>query len=140
MIFICGGLALLFLANVLFERDDHQLQSGSLTVFTAFTWVAAVLSVFARRHVQDQAGRMLAVLVALSVVLLVLAAFDWGRRQLLIAAVVVAAVLSMFVVRVGFESLKVPPQWGQAQIVAQAQADEYSLELPVRSQLDCTQE
>jgi tetratricopeptide (TPR) repeat protein len=135
MIGICGGLALLFLSNVLFERSDHQLQLGSLTVFAAFTWVAAVLSVFARRHVEDQAGRMFAVLAAVSVVLLVLAAFDWGRRQLLIAAVVVAAVLSLFVVRVGFESLKVPPQWGQAQIVAQAQADEYSLELQYAANL-----
>ena len=116
-----------WLVNATYERADHELLFGSVTVLTALSTVVAFISVFLRRHVADQAGRMFAVLAAVSLLLLVLAAYDWGRRQLMIAAAVTAVALSLFIVRVGFESQKVPPQWERAQIASQATADESAL-------------
>jgi tetratricopeptide (TPR) repeat protein len=129
MVVLCLVLGGLLLVNILCKLSDHELVFGACTVFIALASVVALLSVFARRHVEDQAGRMFLLLAGLAVLLLVLAAYDWGRRSLMIAAVVAAAALSMFVVRVGYESLKVPPQWERAQIVAQTQADEEALTL-----------
>lgn len=129
MVVICMALAALLLANALYKLPDHELVFGGATVFTALTVLVAFISVFARRHVEDQAGRMFLLLAGLAVLLLVLAAYDWGRRQLIIAAAVAAAALSLFIVRVGFESLKVPPRWERVQIVAQTQADEDALTL-----------
>jgi hypothetical protein len=129
MVAICLALAALLVANAACKLTDHELMFGGATVFIALTVLVAFISVFARRHVEDQAGRMFALLAGLSVVLLGLAAYDWGRRKLLIAAVVVAAALSMFIVRVGFESLKVPPQWEREQIAAQTRAERDALTL-----------
>jgi hypothetical protein len=120
-------------ANAFYKREDHSLVFGSATVFIALTSAAAFISVFLRSHLEDQAGRMFALLTALSVILLVLAAYDWGRRKLLAAAALIAAVLSLFIVRVGFESLKVPPQWARAQVAAQAKADEDALQLQYKN-------
>jgi hypothetical protein len=119
---ICGLLAAALVGTALAKHDDHGLLFGGATVFFALTAVAACLSVFARKHVEDQAGRTFVVLVALGFILLVLAAHDWARRQLVITALVVAAALSMFIVRVGFESLKVPPQWERSQVASRATA------------------
>jgi hypothetical protein len=127
LVIICGLLAVAMVGTALANHDDHGLLFGSATVFFALTAVAACVSVFARKHVEDQAGRTFVVLVALSLILLVLAAHDWARRQLVIAAVVVAAALSMFIVRVGFESLKVPPQWERSQVASRAMATENAL-------------
>jgi tetratricopeptide (TPR) repeat protein len=129
MVVLCLVLGALLLANILCKFTDHELVFGAFTVFTALTSMVALLSVFARRHVEDQAGRMLLLLAGLAVLLLVLATYDWGRRQLMIAAAVAAVALSLFIVRVGFESLKVPPRWERVQIVAQTQADEDALTL-----------
>ena len=63
----------------------------------------------------------------LGVAALSLIAHDWARRQLLIAAAIAAAALALFIIRVGFESLNVPPQWERDQIVARADADESML-------------
>jgi hypothetical protein len=127
LVIICGLLAVAMVGTALANHDDHGLLFGSATVFFALTAAAACVSVFARKHVEDQAGRTFVVLVALSLILLVLAAHDWARRQLVIAAVVVAAALSMFIVRVGFESLKVPPQWERSQVASRATATENAL-------------
>ena len=127
LVVICGLLAAALVGTALAKHDDHGLLFGGATVFFALTAVAACLSVFARKHVEDQAGRTFVVLVALSLILLVLAAHDWARRQLVIAAVIVAAALSMFIVRVGFESLKVPPQWERSQVASRAMATENAL-------------
>jgi tetratricopeptide (TPR) repeat protein len=126
---ICALGVAVGLVTAFFMRKDHGLLFGGATVFTALSAVAALASVFVRRHVEDQAGRMFLVLVALSIILLVLAAHDWARRQLLITALVVAAALSVFIVRVGFESLKVPPQWERAQIADRATTVEKALKL-----------
>jgi hypothetical protein len=135
MVTMCLALALLLLANAAYKLADHELVFGGVTIFTALTLAAAFISVFLRRHVEDQAGRMFVPLAALSVLLLVLAAYDWERRQLLVAAVVIAAALSMFIVRAGFESLKVPPQWERAQIAAQTQVAEDALTLQYKEDL-----
>jgi len=129
LVVICGLLAAVGLVSACVKHADHGLLFGGATVFTALTSVAALVSVFTRKHMEDQAGRMFALLAALSVILLVLAAHDWARRQLLIAALVAAAALSVFIVRVGFESLKVPPQWERAQIADRADAAESALAL-----------
>lgn len=142
LVVICALLALALLATACVKHADHGLLFGAATVFTALTAVAALVSVSMRKHVEDQAGRMFLLLAALSVILLVLAAHDWARRQLLFAAVIVAVALSAFIVRVGFESLKVPPQWERAQIADQADAAESALKLqgkrdvPVLGKLD----
>ena len=55
----------------------------------------------------------------LGVAALSLIAHDWARRQLLIAAAIAgAAALALFIIRVGFESLNVPPQWERDQILS----------------------
>ena len=135
LVVICSALAGLLLANVLYRLADHELVFGSVTILAAVTLAAAFISVFLRRHLEDQAGRMFLPLAALSVLLLVLAAYDWGRRPLLITAAVTAAALSIFIVRVGFESMKVPPQWERSQIAAQTQADEDALTLQYNENL-----
>ena len=61
-----------WLVNARYERADHELLFGSVTVLTALSTVVAFISVFLRRHVADQAGRMFAVLAAVSLLLLVL--------------------------------------------------------------------
>jgi hypothetical protein len=129
MVVICLVLGALLLAKFWSNRSDHELVLGAFTVFTALTSVVALISVLARRDVEDQAGWMFLLLAGLALLLLVLAAYDWGRRQLMIAAVVAAAALSIFIVRVGYQSLRVPPQWERAQIVAQTQAEEDALTL-----------
>jgi len=135
LLIICAVLALLLAVTAGANHADHGLLFGGLTVFAAVTWIAAFLSVFSRRHVEDQAGRMFALLAALGVIVLVLAAYDWGRRQLMVGAVVVAVALSLFIVRVGFESLKVPPRWELAQIAVKATADEKALMLEYNQNL-----
>lgn len=138
LVVICVVLAELLVQTAVNNHADHGLLFGGMTIFAALTWLAAFLSVFARRHVEDQAGRMFALLAVLSVITLVLAAYDWGRRQLLIGALIIAAALSVFIIRTGFESLKVPPQWERAQVADQAIADEaaltlqYTQDLPAR--------
>ena len=132
LVVICGLLAAAGLGAACVEHEDHGLLFGAATVFTAITAAAALVSVLTRKNVEDQAGRIFVLLVALSVILLVLAAHDWGRRQLLIAALVAAAALSVFIVRVGFESLKVPPQWERAQIADRAEAAESTLKLQIK--------
>ena len=126
---MCGVLAAVLIGTAVHQRADHGLLFGAATVFTALTAIAAVVSVFARKHVEDQAGRTFALLAVLSVILLVLVAHDWARRQLLVTALVAATVLSVFIVRVGFESLKVPPQWERAQIADRAEEEERALSL-----------
>jgi hypothetical protein len=129
LVAICVVLAELLVQTAISNHADHGLLFGGVTIFAALTWAAAFVSVFARRHVEDQAGRMFALLAVLSVVMLVLAAYDWGRRQLLIGSLIIGAALSLFVIRTGFESLKVPPQWERAQIADQAFAGEGALTL-----------
>ena len=89
---------------------------------------AVFASVFVRRHLEDNSAFTFLGVAALGVVALILIAHDWARRQLVIATVVVAAALSVFVMRVGFESLSVPPRWERAQIADKAEADESALE------------
>jgi tetratricopeptide (TPR) repeat protein len=72
-------------------------------------------------------------LAALTIAMLVLVAHDWARRQLMIVAVVAVAALGLFFVRIGYESLSVPPRWEQAQIAAQARAQEKALEAQHRA-------
>jgi hypothetical protein len=107
---------------------DHELLFGCLTICAVLTTVAVFASVFVRRHVENNSAAIFLGVAALSVAALILIAHDWARRQLVIAAVVAAAALSVFIVRVGFESLDVPPKWERAQIAARAQADENALE------------
>ena len=113
--------------TLIWLHDDHELLFGCLTIFTALAGVAVFTSVLLRRRVEDQAGSTFAWLAAVSVLLLTLIAHDWVRRHLTISALIVAAALSVFIVRVGYESLKVPPQWERAQIAGRAQADENAL-------------
>ena len=54
MVAICLMLAGLLLANVRHDLSDHELVLGSFTVFTALISIVALVSVFARRHVEDQ--------------------------------------------------------------------------------------
>jgi tetratricopeptide (TPR) repeat protein len=132
-----GLRALLWLIFVLFalpvtgilivRHADHGLLFGCLTMLATLAMVAAFVSVFARRSVEDQAGRIFLILAVAAVFVLALTAHDWARRQFLFAAAVTAATLSIFIVRVGFESLKVPPQWERNQIAARAIADEDAL-------------
>jgi hypothetical protein len=129
LVALCLLLTGILLCTALARHADHGLLFGGVTIFAALTWVSAFLSVFARRHVEDQAGRMFALLAVLGVVLLVLAAYDWGRSRVLTGALVVGAGLGLFLVRAGFESLKVPPQWERSQIAVQAAADERALTL-----------
>lgn len=107
---------------------DHELLFGCLTICAVLTTVAVFASVFVRRHVENNSAATFLGVAALSVAALILIAHDWARRQLVIATVVAAAALCVFIVRVGFESLDVPPQGERAQIAARAQADENALE------------
>jgi hypothetical protein len=66
-------------------------------------------------------------LAGLGVFVLTLTAHDWARRQFLFAAAVTAAALSIFIVRIGYESLKVPPQWERVQVAARTIAAEDAL-------------
>ena len=109
-------------------RADHELLFGCITIFVVLTTAAVFASVFARRRVENDAAATFALVAALTVAALILIAHDWSRRQLVIAAVIAAAALSLFVVRIGYESLSVPPQWERSQIAAQARADENELE------------
>lgn len=129
LVVACGVIAAALVVAMVINHADHGLLFGSVTALSALTAAAACVSVFARKHIEDQAGRMFALLAALSIILLVLAAHDWARRQLVVAALVVAAALSIFIVRVGFERLKVPPQWERAQIASHARATEDALTL-----------
>ena len=121
-------LFVLLLAGILIVRHaDHGLLFGCLTVFAALAAAATFVSVFARRSVEDQAGRTFLILAGLGVFVLTLTAHDWARRQFLFAAAVTAAALSIFIVRIGYESLKVPPQWERVQVAARAIAAEDAL-------------
>ena len=122
-------MALLLVVTLLVRRADHGLLFGSLTVLAVLAMAAVFVSVSLRRVVEDQAGRTFSVLVALGLVVLVLTAHDWARRQFLVAAAVIAFALGLFIVRVGFESLKVPPQWELYQIAQRAIATENILTL-----------
>jgi hypothetical protein len=127
-LWVAVGLVGLGLLVALLLRADHGLLFGCLTVAAALTTVAAFASVFVRRHVENDPARTFLLVAVLSLVSLTLIAHDWKRRQVVVAAAVVAAALSVFIVRVGFESLSVPPQSARAQIAAKARADEQALE------------
>ena len=122
--FVVGGL----LAALGWLRADHELLFGGLTIFTVLATVVVFASVLVRRHLEDNSGFTFLGVAALSVAALILIAHDWARRQLVIATVVAAAALSVLIVRVGFESLSVPPRWERAQIADKAQADGSALE------------
>jgi hypothetical protein len=47
----------------------------------------------------------------------------------LLAALITAAALSVFIVRVGFEGLKLPPQWERIQIAERAETEKNALTL-----------
>jgi hypothetical protein len=121
-------LALAGLVAAFLSRADHELLFGCLTVSVALTAIAVSFSVFASRQVENQSARSFLVMSLLGVTALSLIAHDWARRQLLIAAAVAAAALSLFIIRVGFESLNVPPQWERDQIASRAQVAENMLE------------
>ena len=123
IVFVVAGL----LAASLWRRADRELLFGCLTICVVLTTAAVFASLFVRRHVENDSAATFLGVAALSVASLILIAHDWARRQLVIAAVVAAAALSVFIVRVGFESLNVPPQWEQAQVAARAQVDENAL-------------
>src|SRR5262249_54533208 len=121
LLWYVSALCVVVLAVILIRRhDDHGLLFGYLTVLAVLSAAAMFLSFLARESLEDQAAFMFAILAGLGVLALVLTAYDWARRQFMIAAAVVAAGLSIFIVRVGFESLKVPPQWDRNQIAARA--------------------
>jgi hypothetical protein len=106
---------------------DHELLFGSATVFTVLTTAAVLASVLVRRHLENDAAKTFLLVAALSLSSLILVAHDWARRQLVIAAAVIAAAISLFIVRLGYESLSVPPVWDHSQIATQAQEDEITL-------------
>ena len=120
VIFVILGVLLGTCASI---RADHELLFGAMTVFMVLTTAAVFASAFARRHVENYAA-LTFVLAALSIATLILIAHDWARRQLLITAVIAAAALGLFFVRIGHESLSVPPRWERAQIAAQAKVQE----------------
>jgi len=125
---IAAVLALILPAATLFWlHRDHEPLFGCFTIFTTLAGIALFTSVLLGRRVEDQAGSTFAWLAAVSVLLLTLIAHDWTRRQLTIAALILAAALSVFIIRVGYESPKVPPQWERAQIADRAQSDEDAL-------------
>jgi tetratricopeptide (TPR) repeat protein len=122
---VAAGLTLVGLVCAFWGlRADPELLFGCLTTFAALMTVATFVSVFARQQVENESAWTFLAMAALSVVALSLIAHDWARRQLLIAAAIAAAVLGLFVIRVGFESLNVPPQWERDQIAARALAEE----------------
>ena len=125
--FAFSVLALAGLVTAALLRTDHELLFGCLTAFVSLSAAAVFASVFAPRQVENQSGRTFLVMGLLGVAALSLIAHDWARRQLLIAAAIAAAALALFIIRVGFESLNVPPQWERDQIVARADADESML-------------
>jgi hypothetical protein len=116
-------------ALVSFLRNDHELLFGCLTIFAALTSLSVYAAFSSYSSVADNAAVIFLTLIALSVATLTLIAHDWARRSFMIAAIIVAAGLSVFIVRTGFETLKVPPQWNRDQIVDRAHADEYALYL-----------
>ena len=127
--FLLGGVAVVMvLAGLVCAfwglRADPGLLFGCLTTFAALMTVATFVSVLVRQQVENESAWTFLAMAALSVVALSLIAHDWARRQLLIAAAIAATVLGLFVIRVGFESLNVPPQWERDQIAARAQAEE----------------
>ena len=124
VVLVIAGLLIAFC----WLRADHELLFGCLTVFVVLMSAAVFASVFVRRRLENDSAATFALVAALSVAMLILIAHDWARRQLVIAAVIVAAALSLFIVRIGYESLSVPPRWERAQIAAQARADESGLE------------
>jgi hypothetical protein len=124
VIFVILGVLLGTCASI---RADHELLFGAMTVFMVLTTAAVFASAFARKHVENDAA-LTFVLAALTIATLILVAHDWARRQLMIAAVVAAAALGLFFVRIGYESLSVPPRWERAQIAQQAKAQEIALE------------
>ena len=126
---VFGLIAAGLVAAFVVLHADHELLFSCLTICAALTAMGVFLSVFARRHIEDEAGRTFSLVAVLSIAALVLIAHDWARRQLVIATIVAAAVLSLFIVRIGFESLSIPPHWDRAQIAARVQADEAALEL-----------
>jgi len=109
-------------------RADHELLFGCLTIFAALVAVAMFVSVFVRRQVGNESAWTFLAMAALSVAALSLIAHDWARRQLLIATAVAATALGLFIIRVGYESLNVPPQREREQIAARAEAVESTLE------------
>lgn len=119
--------ALLLTAMCMARYRDHGLLFGCVTILAVLTAVAAFVWAFARRSLEDHAGYAFLIVTVLGVVVLVLTAYDWARRQFMIAATVTAAALSLFIVRVGYESLKAPPQWERDQIAARAIAEEDEL-------------
>lgn len=125
IVFVVAGL---LAASCLWRRADRELLFGCLTICAVLTTVAVFASVFVRSHVENDSASTFLGVAALIVAALILIAHDWARRQLVIAAVGAAAALSVFIVRVGFESLDVPPRWERAQIAARAQVDENALE------------
>jgi hypothetical protein len=133
LLWVVFGLSAFLLTVILVvRRADHGLVFGCLTVLAVLAALAVFVSVSARRAVEDQAGSTFFVLAALGVLVLVLTAYDWARRQFLVAAAVIAFALSLFIVRVGFESLKVPSQLERVQVAARAIAAERILKLQYR--------
>ena len=126
---VFGLIAAGLVAAFVVLHADHEVLFSCLTICVALTAMAVFVSVFARRHIEDEAGRTFLLVALLSIAALILISHDWARRQLVIATIVAAAVLSLFIVRIGFESLSIPPHWDRAQIAARVQADEAALEL-----------
>lgn len=127
---VAGGVVVilvLLLVTCASVRADRELLLGTSTVLMALTTAAVFVSAFARRHVENDAALTL-VLAVLSIATLIRVAYDWARRQMLIVAVVLAAALSVFFVRIGYESLSIPPRWERTQIAQQAKAQEMALE------------
>ena len=66
LVVICGLLVAVELVTACVKHADHGLLFGGATVFTALTAAAALVSVFTRRNLENQAGRIFAMLAALS--------------------------------------------------------------------------
>jgi hypothetical protein len=121
------ALGVLF-AFTSFLRNDHELLFGCLTIFAALATLSVYAAFLSYSTVENDAAVIFLTLVVLSVAALTLIAHDWARRSFMIAAVIVAAGLSVFIVRAGFETLKVPPQWNRTAIVDRTRATEQFLQ------------
>lgn len=117
---LTGGL---FFASFVFH-SDHELLFGCFTIFTVLATISVFTAFFSYHSVENYAAAVFLALVVLGVTALTLIAHDWARRPFMVAAIIVAAGLSVFIVRIGFETLKVPPQWNRDQIVDRTRATE----------------
>jgi hypothetical protein len=119
------AISLIFASFVF--HSDHELLFGCFTIFTALAAISVFIAFFSYHSVENYAAAVFLALIVLGVTALTLIAHDWARRPFMVAAIIVAAGLSLFIVRIGFESLKVPPQWNRSEIVDRTRVAEQFL-------------